>query len=88
MKKSYPIPIDVFVYQSGNAYVPKAVILRANENAPGTDGQSASADKSSGFTNRYETNNLGFSKSVTGNQSSVNKYFRFTVEKDKGRKMM
>ena len=71
--------IDVFVYQSGNAYVPKAVILRANENAPGTDGQSASADKSSGFTNRYETNNLGFSKSVTGNQSSVNKYFRFTV---------
>lgn len=36
-------------------------------------------NKSTGFTNNYETYNLEFSKSVEGNQGSRDKYFLFTV---------
>lgn len=35
--------------------------------------------KSSGITNLYETQDLTFSKTVTGNQGSKDKYFKFTV---------
>ena len=40
----------------------------------------ASATKSVGFKNSYETEDLTFSKTVTGNQGSKDKYFAFTVK--------
>lgn len=36
-------------------------------------------EKSTGFTNTYDTSNLTISKTVTGNQGSRDKYFKFTV---------
>ena len=38
------------------------------------------AKKSVGFKNTYETEDLTFSKTVTGNQGSKDKYFAFTVK--------
>lgn len=40
----------------------------------------AGEDKSYGFTNTYDTSNLTIRKTVTGNQGSRDKYFKFTVE--------
>lgn len=40
----------------------------------------ANATKSVGFKNSYETEDLTFSKTVTGNQGSKDKYFAFTVK--------
>lgn len=40
----------------------------------------AGSEKSEGFTNTYDTSNLTISKTVTGNQGSRDKYFKFTVE--------
>lgn len=37
------------------------------------------ATKKTGFTNLYETQNLKFDKTVTGNQGSKDKYFKFDV---------
>lgn len=37
------------------------------------------AGKSSGFTNKYETYDLEFSKTVAGNQGSKDKYFKFDI---------
>ena len=37
------------------------------------------AGKSSGFTNKYETYDLEFSKTVAGNQGSKDKYFKFDL---------
>ena len=37
------------------------------------------AKKTDGFVNKYSTNSLTFSKAVTGNQASRDKYFKFTV---------
>ena len=39
----------------------------------------AGAKKSTGFTNEYATQKLSIAKTVTGNQGSKNKYFKFTV---------
>lgn len=39
----------------------------------------ANATKSVGFKNTYNTHDLTFSKTVTGNQGSKDKYFKFTV---------
>ena len=36
-------------------------------------------DKSTGYTNTYDTYDLEFSKTVAGNQGSKDKYFKFTV---------
>ena len=51
--------------------------------AAGTDkgaDQTQSYVKSKGFTNKYITHDLTFSKAVTGNQASRDKYFAFTVK--------
>ena len=37
-------------------------------------------EKSTGFTNKYTTNNLTFRKTVTGNQGSKNKFFKIKVQ--------
>ncbi len=81
--------IDVFVHKSDrtdeDTYDPGSAIIRLNTGVPDADGKSPAAIKSTGFTNRYDTHNLKFTKSVSGNQASGNKYFRFTVKLD-GRK--
>jgi hypothetical protein len=46
----------------------------------GTDAPSASQHKSTGFTNKYQTNNITFEKVVKGNQGSKDKYFKFTLQ--------
>ena len=46
----------------------------------GTEFATAASDyKSQGFTNEFVTYDLTFSKTVTGNQGSRDKYFKFTV---------
>ena len=76
--------IDVFVhkYDQGedDKYVAYTAIVKLNDGAPDTEGKADAATKSTGFTNRYATGNLSFSKEVTGNQSSFNQYFKFTVK--------
>ena len=59
----------------------------ANAVAAGAQGGSADvgtahaalADKSAGFVNRYDTQELVFGKEVTGNQGSRDKYFKFSL---------
>lgn len=45
-----------------------------------TKGQASSDYKSQGYTNEYTTYDLEFSKTVTGNQASRDKYFKFTLK--------
>ena len=45
-----------------------------------TPGVETSDYKSQGFTNEYSSYDLTFSKAVTGNQASKDKYFAFTVK--------
>jgi hypothetical protein len=75
--------IDVYVQKSDrtdeDTYDPGIAIVRLNSAVPDAEGKTPESVKSTGFTNRYSTNDLGFSKSITGNQASVNKYFKFTV---------
>ncbi len=49
-----------------------------NDNAPSKDG-STTLTKSTSYTNTYTTHDLTFSKAVTGNQGSKDKYFKFDV---------
>lgn len=49
-----------------------------DKNSFGTAG-SAIADKSDGFVNLHEAYDLKFSKTVSGNQASKDKYFEFTL---------
>ena len=42
-------------------------------------GTATIANKSTGFTNNYETYDLEFSKAVSGNQGSRDKYFKFDI---------
>ena len=75
--------IDVYVQKSDrtdeDTYDPGIAIVRLNSAVPDAEGKTPESVKSTGFTNRYSTNDLGFSKSITGNQASVNKFFKFTV---------
>ena len=76
--------LDIFVHKSDrtdeDTYDPGSAVIRVNSGAPDADGNAGAAVKSTGFTNRYDTDSLRFSKSVTGNQASGNQYFRFTVK--------
>lgn len=74
--------LDVYVQKADQSddFVPAAVILRADDGAPDKEGNSDPGVKSTGFTNRYSTGSIGFAKSVTGNQASLNQYFKFTVK--------
>ena len=47
----------------------------------GTNGaEVASAAKSEGILNKYDTSDIKFSKAVAGNQASKDKYFKFTIK--------
>ena len=76
-----PQYLDVYVEHSATAtnhLEVKGYVLHTDEDAPLIAGGEL-ATKSQGFTNEYATQNLTFSKTVTGNQGSRDKYFKFTV---------
>lgn len=60
--------LDVYVIDKEGVLEIGGYFLHAGEN------------KSYGFTNTYDTSNLTISKTVTGNQGSRDKCFKFTVE--------
>ena len=77
--------VDVYVTDNGGTLTVSGYIIHENTAAPaaGADNGSAGvrlADKSDGFVNEYETHDLTISKTVTGNQGSKDKYFKFTVK--------
>ena len=81
--------LDVYVTDNDGALEVSSYVLHTGTDAPaaGTDKGSADVsntgdklgDKSAGYTNTYDTSNLTFSKTVSGNQASRDKYFAFTV---------
>lgn len=87
--------LDVYVTDNAGTLEVSAYILHANDGTVtfnnttyGSDGnviskKSAEDDgldsKSQGFTNEYTSYDLTFSKAVTGNQGSKDKYFAFTL---------
>ena len=81
--------IDVYVSDNAGALGISACVLHEGILAPaaGTNKGSADvtgngvalSDKSTGFTNKYGTQNLSFAKTVDGNQGSKDKFFQFKV---------
>ena len=78
--------LDVVVVDSSSGGTSKLsisnyVLHDSVDDVPTKDsaGTAIIAKKSSGFTNKYETYDLQFSKSVSGNQASRDKYFQFNV---------
>ncbi len=73
-QKKYPVPtadkkllITSYVMYNGK-----------NDAAPSKDGDNT-VEKSTSYTNTYTSYDLTFSKTVTGNQGSKDKYFAFTL---------
>ena len=81
--------LDVYVDRvdsgTNTTYEISGYVLHEKPNAPAENATSAS-DKSPGFVNRYATSGLTLECQVTGNQSSVDKYFKFdiTIENPSG----
>lgn len=75
--------LDVYVTDNDGALAVSSYVLHDTAAAVTNDVvQNAGdpvADKSDGFVNEYKTSNLEFGKEVTGNQSSKDKYFDFTL---------
>jgi len=87
--------LDVYVTDNDGTLEVSAYILHANDGTVtfnnttyGSDGNVISKEsdeddgldsKSQGFTNEYTSYDLTFSKAVTGNQGSKDKYFEFTL---------
>lgn len=79
--------LDVYVMDDGNGKLSvEGYILHSsatdapmNETTYGTAGGTQSDNKSQGYTNDYTTYDLTFSKNVSGNQASHDKYFKFHV---------
>ncbi len=88
--------LDVYVEDDNGALKVSAYILHANDGTVTIDGEKYGSDgnviskandedggldsKSQGFTNEYTSYDLTLSKTVTGNQGSKDKYFKFTVK--------
>lgn len=80
--------LDVYITDDGNGklgvegYVLHSSAADLPMNATnGTEGGDSQKDnKSQGYTNNYETHDLVFSKNVSGNQASHDKYFKFHVK--------
>ena len=82
--KSATRTLDVYVTDNDGALEVSSYVLHTGTDAPAAGDDKGSAgvalgDKSSGYTNTYDTSNLTFSKTVSGNQASRDKYFAFTV---------
>lgn len=77
--------LDVYVTDSDGSLVVSNYVIHelvndiAAGNNNGSDVAATLADKSKGFVNEYATVDLTLSKTVTGNQGSQDKYFKFTV---------
>lgn len=82
--------LDVYVTSDASANLTvSSTVLHTDATAPARNSDSGSADvatanaavsdKVTGFTNTYPTKELEFSKAVSGNQASRDKYFAFTV---------
>ena len=78
--------LDVYVMDDGNGnLVIKDYVMLENPvdiktNATNGSASYNSAIKSDGYVNEYETYDLTISKTVTGNQGSRDKYFKFSIE--------
>lgn len=74
--------LDVYVEdQNGSLVVSGCILLTAPSEISMKSGRNTVSDKkSSGFTNRYESYCLELSKTVSGNQASRDKYFKFHVK--------
>lgn len=51
----------------------------ANPGVIDPEAENELVDKSTGFSNQYDSKSLAFKKEVTGNQASRDKYFKYTV---------
>lgn len=77
--------LDVYVtYNNSDELEVTSTVLHTSTAAPAKNATSGSAggalaDKVTGFTNTYSAKDLEFSKTVSGNQASKDKYFAFTV---------
>lgn len=84
-----PLTLDVYVTDNNGSLVVSEYVLHTGTAAPTANASSGTADvpnngdslstKKDGFTNEFDTQDLGFSKEVTGNQASKDKYFKYTV---------
>lgn len=84
-----PLYLDVYVVDNNGTLAVSEYVLHEGAAAPNANSNSGTADvnddgdelstKSTGFTNEYSTFDLGFSKMVSGNQASKDKYFAYTV---------
>lgn len=80
--------LDVYITDDGNGklgvegYIlhSSAADVPMNDTNGSVGGNSQSDNKSQGYTNNYETHDLIFSKTVSGNQASRDKYFKFHVK--------
>ena len=80
--------LDVYITDdgSGKLGVEGYILHSSSADAPmnetyGTVGGSSQEDnKSQGYTNSYETHDVTISKTVSGNQASRDKYFKFNVK--------
>ena len=74
--------LDVYVQDDGTGKLGIAGITFRNgrcEDSPEKSENPTALEKSTGYTNTYNTHDLTIAKSVEGNQASKDKYFSFTV---------
>ena len=79
--------LDVYVTDNNGSLVVTDYVLHDNTTAGMPSGENygtnptslALGDKSDGFVNEYASYDMTFSKAVSGNQASRDKYFKFTV---------
>ena len=83
--------LDVYVTDDGTGTLAVSSYVLHKENGTVTANATTSGsadvaaagdpvnDKSASYVNEYETKDLAFSKKVTGNQASRDKYFKYTV---------
>lgn len=74
--------VDVYVLNDNGTLKIGGYVFHSDEDAEAkkSDTEIEQDDKSTGYTAEYTTENLTFSKTVTGNQASQDQYFKFTVE--------
>ena len=74
--------LDVFVTDDGTGTLSAEKYVLYNslvDTAPSKTDSIEESKKTDGFINTYDTNDLTLSKTVTGNQGSKDKYFKFRV---------
>ena len=82
--------LDVYVIDNSGKLEVAGYVLHYKANAPAIGADKGSSDvladgdelddKSTGFSNWYDTRDLEFKKEVNGNQASKDKYFKHTVK--------